>query len=276
MALSAELEKLLGFVPEAEREATRRQLTELHEGGLRQAEFSRKLNEVDAKHKKNIEWYQQASSQYDAAQNELREARERLAALESASGHTDSFTDEDDLQKQLKAARAEQAEALKKVSALSETVTQFNSMLKEGKLITADKFDEEVNKRGDALGAAVLDIIDLETEHRNEFGTKLDRKALLAEAQRRGGNLSEAYKVITEESRQAKLRKDIEADVERKWQEKLKNSNVPYAADGEPVLGPLQQRLQKKETGIPEDVQADGSGRLASLVAQELRQEGKA
>ncbi len=285
MPLSAELEKLLTFVPEAEREARRKELTELSDNGLRQADYSRKMNEVaeqrkqaQAAHQKNLEWYNTASKQYEATQGELKAAQERLAALESvkdAGGNT--FEDESGLEKQLAEARKVAEEAQKRIGALTQTVDTFDKMIKEGKVITSDKFDEEVNRRGDALGAALLDIIDLQDKHRKEFGSDLDRRALLEEAQQhQNGNLANAYKVITEKAREEKLRKDIEADVEKRWIEKQKASNTPYAPSGEPVLGPLQQRLQKKDTGIPDDVAADGSGRMASLIAAELRQEGKA
>lgn len=284
MALSAELEKMLALITEpAEREARRVELTELSENGLRQADYSRKMNEVDAIRKtqeeqrqKNVAWYDKSVVQYNAAIADLREAQEKISTLESSPSKTNgSFEDEDELQKQLSAARKDAQDAQKKLGDLTNTVNTFDSMIKEGKLITADKFNEEVNRRGDALGAAVFDIIDLQDKHRKDFGSDLDRGALLQEAQKRGGSLKDAYEVVTSKVREEKLRKEIEAQVEQKWQEKMKNTNMPFAQDGEPILGPLQARLQKKDTGIPDDVQADGSGRLASLMAAELRQEGK-
>jgi F0F1-type ATP synthase delta subunit len=224
-----------------------------------------------------LAWYERASKQFDGTVSELKAAQEKIAALESvkAAGLESNLEDDNELQKQLASARKEVAEAQKKLGELSTTVETFNKMTQEGKLITSEKFDEEVNRRGDALGAAILDIIDLQDEHRKTFNAELDRKQLLEEAQKQGGNLKAAYKVITEKAREEKTRKDIETEVERRYQEKLKNSNVPYAPSGEPVLGPLQTRLQKKDTGIPDDVAADGSGRLSGLIAQELRNEGK-
>jgi hypothetical protein len=284
MPLSAELEAMLSLITdESQREARRKELLELSENGLRQADYSRKMNELDAQrkaneaaHQKNLAWYDRASKQYDSLESDLKAAQERAAALEAASGSPgNTLEDEDELQKQLKIARAEASEAQKKMNDLSSTVNNFNQMLSEGKLVTLDKFEEEINRRGDALGAALLDIIDLQDKHRKDYGVDLDRRALLEEAQKRGGNLSQAYEVITTQARQDKIRKDIEADVEKRFQEKIKNLNVPYAPSGEPVQGPLQIRLQKKDTGIPEDVPADGSGRLSSLIGAELRQEGK-
>lgn len=285
MPLSAELEAVVNLITDpSQREARRKELLELSENGLRQADYSRKMNEVDAqrkaneaKHQQNLAWYERANKQYTTLESDLKAAQERAAALESAQGHIgNTMEDEDELQKQLKVARDEAAAAQKKMGELSSTVTNFNTMLSEGKLLTADKFEEEINKRGDALGAALLDIIDLQDKHRKEYGVDLDRRQLLEEAQKRGGNLAQAYEAVTTKAREEKLRKDIEGEVEKRYQEKLKAQGVPYAPSGEPTLGPLQSRLQNKPTGIPDEVPADGSGRLSSLIGAELRAEGKA
>jgi len=285
MPLSAELEKLVNLIQDpTEREARRKELTEMSEGTLRQADYSRKMNELaeakkaqEEKHQSNLAWYDRASKQYNTLEADLKAAQERVSALESAKSGTGDLDNEDetDLEKQLAAARKDVENANKQISDLGNTVKTFNQMVSDGKLLTAEKFEEELNKRGDALGAALLDIIDLQDQHRKDFGTELDRKTLIEEAHKRNGNLKDAYKAITEKARDEKTRKDIEAEVEKKWQDKMKNSNMPISQNGEPILGPLQQRLQKKDTGIPEDVDADGSGRLGSLIGNELRQEGK-
>jgi len=287
MPLSAELENLLKLIPDdTEREARRKELTELNENGLRQADYSRKMNELSDKkkldeesHTKNVAWFNRAKIQYDTMESDLKAANEKIAGLESVKEfggqHPEFDIDEKELNKQLTAARQEAAEAQKKITELGGVVSGFDKMIKEGKLMTSEKFDEELNKRGDALGAALLDIIDLQTKHVKEFGTEIDRASLITEAQKPGANLVTAYEKLTKDLREKKLRSDIEAEVEKKYQEKLKANNVPYAPGSDIVLGPLQQRLQKKDTGIPDDVQADGSGRLGSLIGAELRSEGK-
>lgn len=284
MPISAELEKVVALIQDpTEREARRKELTELSDNGLRQADYSRRMNELDtsrktqeAKHKENLAWYDRADKQYKNLEVDLRTAQERVAALESVKDQSHgSFQEEGELDKQLAAARKEAADANKKIGELDTTVKTFNQMVSEGKLLTSDKFEEEIIKRGDALGAALLDIIDLQDRHRKEYGTDIDRRTLLEEAQKRGGNLSQAYEVVTAKSREDKMRKDIEADVEKRYVEKMKNSNMPYAPSGEPVIGPLQARLQNKPTGIPDEVPADASGRLSNLIGAELRAEGK-
>ena len=289
MSLSADLEKLVNLIQDpTEREARRKELTELSDNGLRQSDYSRRMNELDAtrkanedKHKANLDWYNRADKQYKSMESDYKAAQERLAALESvkssaaAGGLDQTPAEEAELERNLAAARQELSQANKKIGELDTTVKTFNQMMTEGKIITSDKFEEEINKRGDSLGAALLDIIDLQARHQTEYGTALDRRQLLEEAQKRGGNLAQAYEYVTQKSREDKLRKDIEADVEKRYAEKARHSNVPYAADGEPVLGPVQARLQKKDTGIPEDVVADGSGNLSNRIGEILRAEGK-
>lgn len=289
MPLSAELEKVVALIQDpTEREARRKELLELADNGLRQADYSRKMNELDAtkkandeKHAKNVDWYKRANDQYKAMETDHKAAQERLAALESvrsAAGHgslEQTPAEEAQLEKDLAEARKELAEAKTKINTLDTTVASFNQMMTDGKLLTAEKFDTEINKRGDALGAALLDIIDLQNKHLKDFGTELDRKVLLEEAQKRGGNLAQAYEEVTKAAQAVKLRKEIEAEVETRYKDKMKNSNVPYEANGEPVIGPLQARLMKKDTGIPDDIPADGSGQLSSRIAAELKAEGK-
>jgi hypothetical protein len=284
MALSAELDALVALIQDpAAREARRKELIELSENGLRQSDYSRRMNELaesrkqqEEAHKKNLGWYDRASKQFDQAQTELRNAQERVAALESVKGSQDnSFEDDAEIRKQLKLAELTAADAKKRSDELASTVTNFNKMIEDGKLITAEKYEQDVTRRGDALGAVLLDIIDLQSRHVKEYGTDLDRKALLEETQKRGGDLKGAYEAITSTASKEKLRKDIEKEVEAKYAEKMKNSNLPIAQGGEPTLGPLQTRIQKKDVTIPDDVAADGSGRMAALIASELRAEGK-
>jgi chromosome segregation ATPase len=279
MPLSAELEALLGTMTDAtKREATRK---ELEEGNLRQQDYSRKMNELQAKQKEWTTWHSDADKKFRDAMAERDNLKARVSELETMrkSGQTDDLFNSDDeaaVEKALKQARSELGAAQEKIGKLETAVTDVKRQFDEGKLITAEKFDEEVTRRGDALGAAMFDIIDKQSKYRSEFGKELDRNSLIMEAQKRGGDITAAYDFLTQKDREEKLRKDIETEYEKKYTERLKSANLPVdQGGGEPVLGPLQSRLQKKETGIPEDVVADGSGRLATLIAQELRAEGK-
>lgn len=285
MALSPELEKLLEHVPEAEREGARKALTETYENGLRQDEFSRKMNEQSETHKQNLAWYEKAKGEYDAAIEELRVANEKIATLETSNPNppnrfSDNRDDEfEDDTKALRAARAEAEAAKAEVAKLSGKLGEIDSMIQEGKLITAEKLNEEVNRRGDAFGAAMFKIWDLQQQHQRDFGTPLDRNVLMEKAAKDHANdLDAAYKSLTEEAATEKLRAEIQAEADKKAEEKFRNSSLPYAPGGDSDLGPLQKIvMNKKDEGsaIPDDVPADGSGRLASLIAQELKTEGK-
>jgi hypothetical protein len=272
MPLSAELEALVGLITDpTKREATRKQLLENSENGLRQSDYSRRMNELTAKQKEWQSWHQKADAEFKAAIKERDDLKNRVSLLEEAKKGDDLTGVEDEaLNKALREARAELAEAKTRI-------TQFDQMLEQGKLVTADKMEEELVKRGDGLGAAIFDVIDKQTECFETYGKRLDRNQLISEAQKRNGDLQGAYEYLTKDFKEAKIRQEIEAEYEKKYAERIKTSNLPLdQGGGEPNLGPLQVRLQKKETGnIPEDVMADGSGRLANLVAQELRQEGK-
>ena len=279
MALSAELEALLATVTDAtKREAMRKELTE---GQLRQDEFSRKMNELSAKTKEWQSWHTGADKEYKEALAEVKTLKQTIAELEKAkAGAVDEgLSGEEDaaITKALKEARIELQQARTKQGELEVAVQGFQKQIADGKLLTAEKFDEEVTKRGDNLGAAIFDIIDMQNQCLTMYGKPLDRVALIAEAQKRGGDLKGAYEFLTKDFATEKIRKDLEAEYEKKYNDRIKAANLPtdQGGGGEPTLGPLQSRLAKKDTGIPDDVLADGTGRLSSLIANELRAEGK-
>jgi DNA repair exonuclease SbcCD ATPase subunit len=280
MPLSPELEALLATEKDAAKQATMRK--ELEDGYRRQADYSRAMNELTKQKKEWQDWHANADKQYKDALAEVKTLQTTVSELEKAKASStsdDGLSGDDDtaLNKALRQARTELEDARKKQSQLEETVAGVNKMISEGKLITAEKFEEELTKRGDMLGAAMFDIIDKQNKCLADYGQPLDRNALIAKAQELKGNLDQAYDILTSPMKEAKLRKDIEAEYEKKHQDWLKTHNLPLdqGGGGEPVLGPLQQSIQKKGTGIPDDVPADGSGRLANLMAAELRAEGK-
>jgi|GEM_PF-3220365 rRNA maturation endonuclease Nob1 len=279
MALSPELEKLVATLPEADREGTRKML---EEGVLRQQDYSRKMNELTAKEKEWTTWHTSADTQYKAAMTEVKSLKETISALEKAKAagsiEDDLSGDEDAaITKALREARTELALAKERQSLLEQTVHEVNQKIEKGELLTATKFQEELAKQGDNLGAAIFEVIDLQQKCQQEFGKSLDRTQLIAEAQRRNGDLKGAYEALTGDFRIEKRRTELEAEYEQKYNDRVKAANLPIdqGSGGEPNLGPLQARLAKKDTGIPDDVPADGSGRLASLIGNEFRAEGK-
>jgi hypothetical protein len=278
MALSPELEKLVATLPEADREGTRKML---EEGVLRQQDYSRKMNELTTKHKEWETWHTSADAEYKAAKAEAQKLKETIAALEAAkeSSINDGLTGDEDasITKALKEARAELTQARERQTVLEQTVQAVNAKIEKGELITAEKFQSELARQGDNLGGLIFEVIDLQQKCMAEFGKPLDRAQLIAEAQKRNGDLPGAYEALTGDFKIDKRRQELEAEYEKKFNERIKSANLPIdqGSGGESNLGPLQSRLNKKDTGIPDDIPL-GDPRLSHLIGDEFRAEGKA
>jgi len=286
MALTAELEALVAKIDDQkQREATRK---ELEEGVLRQADYSKKMNDLDKEKQAWRDWHARenpkvlaAQSEKDRALGEAAALRARIAELEKASNPPPGDEElppieQDALARETKRLEKQLTDANNRAAKLEEQVTNLSKKL-ESDVLTSEKYNEDVTKRGDRLGSAIFDVFDKQLEYQATFGKKLDRNKLIEEAQKRGGDLDAAYEVITKEDREAKLRADIEKEFETKYNDRIKNSNLPVdqGGIGEPNLGPLQARLAKKDTGIPDNIPADASGQLSSAIGAELRAEGK-
>jgi len=288
MALSAELEALLGKIEDEKvREATRKQLVENQEGGLRQADYSKKQNELKVEReklqgewKKHVDWYEKAKTDYDTAIEEKSKLEAKVTELETVKRTVDpDLVDEKELNKQLKLAEAKADAAAKQAEKMSQTVLAIDKMIKDGQLLTSEQFEKRVNEKADGLANAVLDVWEKQQAYRNEFGKDLPRQTLIDEAAKHQGNIEAAYETLTKADREAKLRKEIEAEYDKKFNDRIRQSGLPIDQGGSGSgieMGPLQKRnLGQKDTTIPDEVPADGSGRLAYLVAQELIKEGK-
>lgn len=297
MALPQNLEKLVSLITDpAEREATRKDL----EGGfLRQEDYSRKMNELSEADKvrraaydtgkkwveENRTYYKEAVSQRDSAMQRAKEAEERLASLATktnqSNDHLDDInvSDEASLAKALKEAREEARLARNQAAEMSKTVTKIDEMIASGQILTADQIQAEAAKQFDAYGEAVISTIETLQRANGEFGKTIDRKTLLAEAAKYGGDLNKAYESVTADLRLEKLKQDIRADVTKEFEAKMAAAGTPLATGGSPVeLGPLQAMVYAKnnpESTIDPSIPADGSGRLAHAMAAELRAEGK-
>lgn len=290
MALSAELEALLAKIEDKTiQEATKKQLIENQENGLRQADYSKKQNELKAERdklqgewKKHIDWYDSAKAQYDKAIEEQSTLQARIQELENIKSNVaPENLDEGELNKQIKLAQDRAEAVAKEASKLNTQYQELDKMIKEGKLITADKFEEAVNRKADGLANIILDVWDKQQAYTKEFGKELPRQTLISEMAKFQGNIEAAYESLTKQDREDKLRKDIEAEVEKKFQDRLKQAGLPIDQGStspslDSTMGPLQRKAMGiKEESIPEDVAADGSGRLGYLIAQEMIKEGK-
>jgi len=289
MALSAELEALLSkILDENVREATKKQLIENQENGLRQADYSKRQNELKAEREKmqvewksHLDWYNTAKDTYETAIEEQKKLETKVTELEAQKAGTGTVVEELEIDKRLKIAQERADAAAKQSDKLFAQVSEIDKMIKDGQLITADKFEAAVNRKADGLANAILDVWEKQQSYKNEFGKDLPRQTLIDEAAKHQGNIDSAYEALTKADREEKLKKSIEAEYEKKFQDRIKQAGLPIDQGGtSPVfdgMGALQKRsLGVKETDIPEDISADGSGRLGYLIAQELIKEGKA
>lgn len=292
MALSAELEALLKHIQDDEkREATRKQLLENQENGLRQADYSKKQNELkeerdklQAEWKKHVDWYNDAKEEYDTTKTELETVQEKLSKLEAIKHNSSQKenVDESELDKQIRVLREQTEAAVARAEKAETSIQSIDQMIKEGKLMTSDKYEQSLNKKADTLANAIMDVWEKQTAYKSEFGKELSRQALLDEAQKFQGDLDRAYESLTKKDRQTKYETEVEAKYKKEYEDKIRKAGLPIDAGEGPVpgagLGALQRRvLGVDEKGdIPSNIPADGSGRVAYLAAQELIKEGKA
>jgi hypothetical protein len=296
MALPQGFEKLISLIQDpAEREASRK---ELESGFLRQEDYSRKMNELTESEKirakayedgkawvaDNRNYYKEAVGQRDNAIERAKQAEARLAELSNPQktpiAEPDiNVADDNVLAAALKEARTEARLARSEAGELAKAVSRIDKMFADGQIITADKFNDEANRKLEAFGEAILGTVETIARAPGEFGKTIDRKTLLKEAAKLGGDLDRAYDSVTSEFRLEKLKADIRADVTKELEAKYQNNGTPLAGGSAPLeLGPLQQRVfQSANPGstIDANIPADGSGRLAHAIAAELRAEGK-
>ena len=295
MALSADFEKLLEHVPAAEREARRKQLAELEEGNLRQSDYSRKMNELNAAEAARKAAYDEGKKWVDENRNFYKEAiTQRDAAIQKAAALEASLKpnprdgsdislegiDDPAIAAELRRARVEAKTANDMVAQYGNKIETIQKMLDDGQLITAQRFEEEAGKRLNAYSAAMFDVIDKQAQARTEFGKDIDRAALLTAAQKFNGNLDAAYKEVTADLQIEKLRNEIRSEVNAEWEAKQREQGNPIASGATPVaIGPLQARVFQRpadgESTIDPSIPVDQSGRLAYAMAAELRKEGK-
>lgn len=120
-------------------------------------------------------------------------------------------------------------------------------------------------------------ILDLQFQHRDEFGKPLDRGAFAKfMKENQMTDPVKAYEQFVSETRTAK---HIKTEVDKQVKDELSKHNVPgtMAQPSPQELGPMQLKIGKKD--LPEIVYDEsirpGDNRLAREAAAELRAEGK-
>lgn len=120
-------------------------------------------------------------------------------------------------------------------------------------------------------------ILDLQFQHRDEFGKPLDRGAFGKFM--KDNQMTDPVKAYEQFVSAARTEKKITSEVDQRVKDELSKRNVPgtMAQPSPQELGPLQQKIGKKE--LPEVVYDEsirpGDSRLAAAAASELRSEGK-
>jgi small-conductance mechanosensitive channel len=307
MSLTPEIESLLSKVTDAtKREGLRKQFEdpslgdfnkELSASVLRQADYSRKMNELTemektklAAYDKGLSWvegnranYSEAIKQRDAAITRAAEFELKAASLaKNPAANTEfnlNMSDEAQVAQAIKEARQEASAARQDAATLADSVTKIKKMLDDGELLTAAQFEQEAGKRLEAFSRATMDVMGTIAKGKSEFGVDIERDALLNEAARYGGDLGKAYESVTAGARLEKIKTDIRNEVTKELEAKYANSaGNPLASGAPPMMGPLQAMVfaqKNPESTIDPSIPADGSGRLAHAIAAELRAEGK-
>jgi hypothetical protein len=289
MALSAELEALLSKIDdETVKEATRKQLVENQENGLRQSDYSKKQNELKLEReklqgewKKHVDWYNTAKDTYEQSLEDQKALEAQIEELKKLKEETPAdLIDEKEVTKQIKLVQ-DRADAAAKRAEKSETIVlEIDKMIKDGKLMTAEKFDEAVNRKADGLANAILDIVERQSTYQKEFGKELPRQVLIDEAAKHNGNIEAAYESISKKDREEKYQKEVESKYQKMYEDKIRQAGLPIDGSPSPMnseMGPMQRRsLGIKDEEIPEDVPVDGSGRIGYLLGKQLIKEGKA
>lgn len=293
MALSAELEKVLSYIPDVtEREARRKQLTELEESGLRQSEFSRKMNELTEQERsrkaaydegrkwveENRTFYKEAIGQRNAYEARVKELEAQINKNKTPEIEINGIEDPQ-IAAQLRAAREAAALAQQQVTEQSQRLARIDEMLQKGELVTKDQLEKTALQFMDGFSKAQFGVLDAQARAVREFGKEINRDDLLKESEKFQGNLDMAYKSITEPMRIEKMREDMRKELQTEFDTKLRNANIPVSAAPAPVeMGALQSRVNMVKDAQPTidpNITIQNRSALAFAIGQELRNEGK-
>lgn len=277
MALKAEVERLLAQITDTGKRAEATKMYEDHpfmqEAVLAQSDYSRKIQEADrkdkaatAKYDANVKWFTDSSKEVAKVEAD----RDRLSAeSQTLKAELDA----------LKAGREEGDEQGISAAALAKydsKIALLEKQLNDSKAdtLTRKAYDEDLAKQGNSMATFLMETVEAKERHMKEFGTSLSKDELWKFMNdNKIATINDAYDKLTEDKRRTTWEANKEKEIEDRLKKEISSQRLPFG-DGAAPRGPLQQFLAK-ESAVPEGVAADGSGRLASLAAQELRGEGK-
>lgn len=299
MPLSQDLANLVNLIQDpTQKAAMESRLVALEEGGLRQADYDRKMNEgkaslaatktqYDSEHQNWEQWYNRQKTTFDTTVTELentqRERDELKAKVDSAvrtagsgNGNGNGAAAQVD-QTQLKSLVESELSGRKYVSAteVEATVKKVaDGLLQQER----EKFFKETLPASTEFTLAMQDV---QWRHRDEFGKPLDRNAFSKyitenKIQVDGSkSMNDAYERFTDAQRREKELEKIREDIRKDERSKLNLPGTGAVPTSE--LGHMQQRLQGQKEGMPEILFKDNvsTRELAAAAANELRGEGK-
>ena len=265
---------------------------DLKNNQLRQAEFSRKLNELDGKAKYADAWETWKKDNWDDERKMTKaeaEAQQRIREIESENETLRQLQGDSDVTFEQLQSEVDKMVSSKLKGALTEE--QFNQKY-GSKLFDKDAYDKEINQRVTNWTAGrddmYLKLYELGFKNKDEFGEILKPVDVIKYAnENKIQDLEEAYNRMVSPRRTEKQNKDMEVKLEaarkegeiKGKQEAMMGVNGKMPTDsGSPEMSHLQERLLRQKDAdakpaIAEEIKLDGSGKLGHAVADIYRKQ---
>ncbi len=262
-----------------------------YEGGLRQEDYDRRMNEGKAALEKEkqdwvktekvpwAEWYTKAQKADTERQAALKAAQDELGKLKKdhqvlmdkiASGELTA---------------GEENEAYKQLTGIRDQITKIPQDL-EAKFQNLLSKDEAVRAQGQIYDN-MFTVEDLLDEHRQKYPNIPITRRKLIEAMNENKltgdeeGIRKAYDIVTADARkqaEAKAYEDkVNAEVEERLKKERSKTDFPMdgGSGGDVIIGPLQQRLTQLNKTVDPMAAGAPPGSAAAAAAAELRAEGK-
>lgn len=280
-AVEEELKKISDDTKRAQARALYEEFPYLQEAFLNERDYHRqvqetvktrkdletKTQEVEQLKKKNMDWWSSAEKEYGDMQTKNADLERKIQEIQTAKDGVEGSPTGDAI-----AAKYDSV-----IARLQKDLDE--SKLRMSTAVDSKKLDEEFQRRADPFASFMLDIVEAKEKHLAEFGTALGRTEILDFMKENNlRTVGEAYTQMTAAKRQTaweeKKTKELQLQIETDLKAKYASIQMPTAEGmGPSPQGPLKLFINKESAG--KDIPADGSGRLASLAAQEMRSEGK-
>lgn len=259
---------------------------------LRQAEFSRKLNELDGKAKYADAWEKWKLDNWDDTVKMTKaeaEAQQRIREIEAENETLRQLQETGDVTFEQLQSEVDKMVTAKTKGALTEE--QFQQKY-GSKLFDKAAYDQEINQRVTSWTAGrddmYLKLYELGFKNKDEFGEILKPVDVIKFANdNKIQDLEVAYNQMVAPRRTEKQNKDMELKLEaarkegeiKGKQEAMMGVNGKMPTDsGAPEMSHLQERLLRQKDAdskpvISDDIKMDGSGKLGHAVADLYRKQ---